>query len=93
MQPYQQPSKAPVPKVQAVGVTGLILTAVVVVASALGVQLPVNFQDNITQILAGGVALVSLVHFAAAYFTHDKKPAVAAVTPAASPGAQLPPKV
>lgn len=73
MQPYNQPTASPTPKVAAVGASGIVLTIVVLVASLLGVSLPTDVQNNIGALVTGVVALTSIVHFAVGYFTKDKK--------------------
>lgn len=63
-----QDSNKPVPKVAAVATSGGIVTAIVVVLALFGVELPQEVQDNIGALVAGVVALTSLVNFAAGYF-------------------------
>lgn len=76
-QEYTQPTAAPVPKVAAVGVSGLVVTIVVLIAGAFGITLPADMQDNITQLIAGVTALTTLVNFVVAYYKKDRKPAAA----------------
>lgn len=71
---YDQPTSAPTPKVASVGVSGAIVTVVVLIASMLGVELPKDVQDNIAGLVAGVVALTSLVNFVVAYYKRDAKP-------------------
>jgi hypothetical protein len=58
-------SKTPVPKVQAVGAGGAFATVLVVVANAVGLDLP-------PEVAAG---LVAVATFAFGYFKRDKKAA------------------
>lgn len=74
---YDQPSAAPVPKVRAVAVSGAVVTALVLIAGMFGIQLPVDFKENVNAVVGGIVALVTLINFVAAYFKRDKKPAAA----------------
>ncbi len=71
---YSQPTNAPVAKVTAVAVSGVIVTILTLIAGAFDVTLPSNLTDNITQLIAGVVALSTLVNFVAAYFKKDVKP-------------------
>lgn len=63
-----QDSLKPVPKVQAVALSGGIVTVVVVIAALFGVELPQEVQDNVGALVGGVVALTSLVNFLAGYF-------------------------
>ena len=72
---YDQPTSAPTPKVAAAGISGLVVTALVLIAGAAGVTLPANFEDNIVQVVAGVTALTTLINFVVAYFKRDKKSA------------------
>lgn len=67
---YDQPTAAPVPKVQAVGIAGGVVTLILLVGTLFGIQ----FQpDQVNQAVVGLSALVSLITFAAGYFKRDKK--------------------
>lgn len=63
-----QDTNVPVPKVAAVGIAGVITTVVVLVAGLFGVTVPESLGDNITQLVAGVVALTTLINFVAGYF-------------------------
>jgi hypothetical protein len=75
MQPYKQPTSAPVPKVTAVGISGIVVTALALLGSVVGITLPTSVTDNVGALITGITALVSLIHFGVGYFTHDTKPA------------------
>lgn len=78
---YEQPTNLPVPKVQAAGVAGVIITALVTVLAMSGVIVP----DNVSQAAVGAVSAVvflvsaaqTVITFAAAYFKKDVKPPAA----------------
>lgn len=63
-----QDSNKPVPKVAAVGIAGTITALLVLVAGMFGITLPDSLADNITQLVAGVVALTTVVNFLAGYF-------------------------
>lgn len=77
---YEQPTSLPVPKVQAAGIAGVVVTAVVTVLAMTGVVVP----DSVSSAAVGAVsaivfiisALQTIITFAAAYYKKDKKPAV-----------------
>lgn len=74
MQPYKQPTATPTPKVTAVAISGLVVTAIALAGSALGITLPPSLTDNVGALVTGVTALVSIIHFLAGYFTHDTMP-------------------
>lgn len=87
MQPYKQATSTPVPKIAAVGIAGVVLTVLTAGASLLGIQLPSSVTDNVGALVTGVVALVSIVHFVAGYFTHDTQPSTTPLTVAGPPTA------
>lgn len=78
---YNQPSSAPVPKVQAVAGAGAVITAIVTLLALMGVIVP----ESVSQAAEGAVvalfvvisALQTILTFAAGYFKKDVKPAEA----------------
>lgn len=75
---YNQPTSLPVPKVAAVGVAGVIVTALVTVLALFGVIVPDNVSQAATGAVAGIIFVVSaiqtIVTFAAGYIKRDQKP-------------------
>lgn len=68
---YNQPSSAPVPKVQAVGIAGGVVTLILLIGTLFGIQ----FQpDQVNQAVVGISALVSIITFLAGYWKKDSKP-------------------
>jgi hypothetical protein len=78
---YEQPTSLPVPKVQAAGIAGVIITGVVTVLAMSGIIVP----DEVSQAAVGAVsaiifvvsALQTIIRFAAAYVKKDAKPPAA----------------
>lgn len=68
---YDQPSAAPVPKIQAVGLAGGLVTLILLVASLVGIELE---PDQVEEAVVGVSALVSLITFLAGYLKRDAKP-------------------
>jgi hypothetical protein len=66
---YEQPTSAPVPKVTAVGVTGLIVSAIVSILALTGVIVPEGVSDAAVQAVAGIVTVVSLVQTIVTFIT------------------------
>jgi hypothetical protein len=64
-----QPTNTPTLKVQAVGVTGTMVTVVLLVASIFGLELP---AESVNEVAVGVSALVTLVTFVAGYFKKNK---------------------
>lgn len=65
MQPYDQPTSAPVPKVAAAGVAGAATSIVLWGVNAIWhIDVPAEV----------GAALATVIAFIAAYFTRDVKP-------------------
>lgn len=67
-----QPTNAPVAKVQAVGISGAITTVIVLLGGVFGITLPDNLADNITQLVAGVIALTTLINFVAGYLKKSR---------------------
>lgn len=63
-----QDSNVPVPKVAAVGIAGTITAILVLIAGLFGITLPESLADNITQLVAGVIAVTTLINFVAGYF-------------------------
>lgn len=59
-----QDSMKPVPKVQAVGLAGSIVTLIVLIGAMMGIDIP---ADKVDQAIVGITALVSLITFVAGY--------------------------
>lgn len=74
---YNQPTPAPTAKVAAVGVSGAVLTVLTIIGALFHITLPQSLTDNVGELVTGIVALTSIIHFVAGYFTKDKKPAEA----------------
>jgi hypothetical protein len=76
---YEQPTSAPVPKVQAAGIAGVIVTAVVTVLTLSGIAVPDGVSEAAFNAISGVVILFSAIQtvltFGAAYFKKDAKPA------------------
>ncbi len=76
--PYNQPTDTPVPKVQAVGVAGIIIPAIVAILAYFGVIVPDNVSQAATNSVAGILTVISMIQtvvmFFAGYFKKDKKP-------------------
>lgn len=71
---YEQPTAAPVPKIQAVGMAGAVVTLILLLGTLFGIQ----FQpDQVNQAVVGISALVSIITFLAGYYKKDVKPAEA----------------
>lgn len=60
-----QDTNVPVPKIQAVGWAGSIVTLVLLVGTLLGIDIP---ADMVNEAIVGISALVSIVTFVAGYF-------------------------
>ena len=75
---YNQPTALPVPKVAAVGVAGVVVTAIVAVLAAFGIIVPDNVSQAATGAVAGIIFLISaiqtIVTFAAGYIKRDVQP-------------------
>lgn len=75
---YNQPTSLPVPKVAAVGIAGVIVTAIVAVLAAFGVIVPDEVSNAATGAVAGIIFVISaiqtIVVFAAGYIKRDAKP-------------------
>lgn len=71
---YNQPSAAPVPKVQAAGIAGTILTVALALANIFGIVIPPEVSGAALTVVAG---LTTIVTFLAAYLKRDQKPAAA----------------
>jgi hypothetical protein len=78
---YEQPTSAPVPKVAAAGIAGVIVTAVVTVLAMSGIIVPDNVSQAAVNAISAVVIVVSAVQtvitFVAAYFKRDAKPPAA----------------
>lgn len=91
MQPVDQPTSKPTPKVAAVGTAGVVMTLVVAVAGVFNIHLPASLGDNVTSLVTGVVAFVSIVHFLVGYFKRDNiqlttaPPAVPTAIPVSTP--------
>jgi hypothetical protein len=76
---YEQPTSAPVPKVQAAGIAGVIITAVVTVLTLSGVTVPDGVSKAAENAVSAVLILLSagqtLLTFGAAYFKKVAKPA------------------
>lgn len=64
-----QDSNKPVPKVQAVGWAGGLVTLVLLVGTMFGVDIP---ADQVNEVLVGVSALVSIATFLAGYFKKSR---------------------
>lgn len=75
---YNQPTSLPVPKVAAVGIAGVIVTAIVALLAAFGIIVPDNVSQAATGAVAGIIFVISaiqtIVTFAAGYYKKDAKP-------------------
>lgn len=75
---YNQPTVLPVPKVAAVGIAGVIVTAIVAVLAAFGILVPDEVSQAATGAVAGIIFVISaiqtIVVFAAGYIKRDQKP-------------------
>lgn len=77
---YDQPTSVPVPKVKAVAIAGVVITAIVAVLTAFGIIVPSDVSDAAQNGVAAVIIIVSAVQtvitFAAGYFKRDVKPVV-----------------
>lgn len=64
-----QSTNVPVPKVQAVGWAGSIVTLILLLGTVLGIDIP---ADKVNEAVIGISALVSIVTFLAGYFKKSK---------------------
>lgn len=71
---YEQPSAMPVPKVQAAGIAGTVLTIVIALANVFGIVIPPEVSGAALTLVAG---LTTIVTFLAAYWKRDAKPPAA----------------
>lgn len=75
---YEQPTSVPVPKVAAVGIAGVVVTALVSMLAAFGILVPDNVSTAATGAVAGVVIVISalqtIITFVAGYLKKDAKP-------------------
>lgn len=89
LQAYEQPTSAPVPKIQAVGVVGGAVAAVVTLLALFGVIIPDNLSAQATGAITALFIVISFVQaaitFIAGYLKKDAKPAEAVKAMQATP--------
>lgn len=67
---YTQPTPKPTQKMTTVGLAGVVVTAVVGILAAFGVQVPADVSGAV---LTGVSAVVTVVTFVAGYVKKEKK--------------------